>query len=112
MAQVLSVARSEDHDVASGLLQAPGRDVLTLAPGGQYSFSSGSSISTAEISGVAALLLSRDARLDAAHLQRLLQLASDSRDTSSGPNRSVNACRAMALLVTGADCGALTARTH
>lgn len=112
MAQVLSVARSEDHDVASGLLQAPGRDVLTLAPGGQYGFSSGSSISTAEISGVAALLLARDARLDAARLQRLLQDASDSRDTSSGPNRSVNACQAVASLVAGADCAALTARTH
>jgi len=107
---VLSVARSEDHDVAAGMLQAPGRDVLTLAPGGQYGFSSGTSISTAEISGVAALLLARDARLDATRLQRLLQDASDSRDTSSGPNRSVNACHAVALLVAGADCGALTAR--
>ena len=112
MAQVLSVARSEDHNVASGLLQAPGRDVLTLAPGGQYGFSSGSSISTAEISGVAALMLSRDARLDAARLQHLLQDASDSRDTSSGPNRSVNACHAVASLVTGADCGALSAGMH
>ncbi len=112
IAQVLSVARSEDRDVAAGMLQAPGRDVLTLVPGGQYGFSSGSSISTAEISGVAALLLSRDARLDAAHLQRLLQDASDSRDTSSGPNRSVNACHAVASLMAGADCGALTAQTH
>ena len=112
MTQVLSVARSEDHDVAADLLQAPGRDVLTLAPGGQYGFSSGSSISTAEISGVAALLLSRDAHLDAARLQQLLQKTSDSRDTSSGPNRSVNACHAVALLVAGADCGALTARAH
>lgn len=112
MASVLSVARSEDHDVAAGLLQAPGRDVLTLAPGGQYGFSSGSSISTAEIAGVAALLLSRDAHLDAVRLQQLLQDASDSRDTSSGPSRSVNACHAVALLVAGADCGALTARTR
>lgn len=112
VAQVLSVARSEDHDVAANTLQAPGRDVLTLAPGGQYGFSSGSSISTAEISGVAALLLSRDARLDAARLQRLLQESSDSRDTSSGPNRSVNACQAVARLVAGADCMALTAQAH
>jgi len=112
LAQVLSVARSEDHDVAVSTLQAPGRDVLTLAPGGQYGFSSGSSISTAEISGVAALLLSRDSRLDAARLHQLLQDASDSRDTSSGPSRSVNACHAVAQLVAGADCGALTVQVH
>jgi len=112
LAQVLSVARSEDHDVAASVLQAPGRDVLTLAPGGQYGFSSGSSISTAEIAGVAALLLSRDSRLDAARLHQLLQDASDSRDTSSGPNRSVNACHAVAQLVAGADCGALTVQVH
>jgi subtilisin family serine protease len=112
LSQVLSVARSEDHNVSAGLLQAPGRDVLTLAPGGHYGFSSGSSISTAEISGVAALLLSRDARLDATRLHHLLDEASDSRDTTSGPNRSVNACQALARVVTGADCGALTAQAH
>jgi subtilisin family serine protease len=112
LAQVLSVARSEDHDVVATTLQAPGHDVLTLAPGGEYGFSSGSSIATAEIAGIAALLLSRDPRLDTASLHRLLQEASDSRDTESGPNRSVNACRAVARVVAGADCGEVTAKAH
>jgi len=106
VAQVLGVARSEDHDAPSGVLQAPGRDVMTLAPGGHYDFSSGSSIATGEITGIAALMLSRDATLTAANLHRLLDLASDSRDTAAGPDRSVNACQALAKLVSGADCAA------
>ena len=110
LTQVLGVARSEDRDVAANLLQAPGRDVLTLAPGGHYDFSSGSSISTGEITGIAALLLARNARLDTNHLYRLLDAASDSRDTTSGPSRAVNACHAVASLVPGANCEAFAAR--
>ncbi|MGB8692272.1 MAG: S8 family serine peptidase [Steroidobacteraceae bacterium] len=110
LTQVLGVARSEDRNVAANLLQAPGRDVLTLAPGGEYDFSSGSSISTGEISGIAALLLARNARLDTSHLHHLLDTASDSRDTASGPSRAVNACQAVASLVPGANCEAMAAR--
>jgi subtilisin family serine protease len=43
---VLGVARSEDAAVPAGVLQAPGREVLTLAPGGRYDFFSVSSIAT------------------------------------------------------------------
>ena len=108
--QMLGVARSEDRSVAANLLQAPGRDVLTLAPGGHYDFSSGSSISTGEITGITALLLARNARLDTTRLHRLLDAASDSRDTTTGPNRAVNACQAVASLVPGARCEAMAAR--
>ena len=38
---------------------APGVNILTLAPGGKYKLATGTSISTAHVSGVAALLLSR-----------------------------------------------------
>lgn len=57
---------------APGALVAPGRDVLTLAPGGRYDFTSGSSIAAAHASGVAALLLSIDPHLDGTTVQRLL----------------------------------------
>jgi subtilisin family serine protease len=110
LAQILGAARSEDRVVVAGVLQAPGHDVLTLAPGGEYGFSSGSSISTAEITGITALLLSRDPHLDTAHLHRLLTETSDSRNTAAGPNRSVNACHAVARLVAGADCAEATAK--
>lgn len=51
---------------------APGQDVLTLQPGGSYDYASGSSIAAAHVSGVAALLLSADPRLDPARLRTLL----------------------------------------
>ncbi len=38
-------------------LLAPGRDVLTLVPGGHYDFASGSSLAAAEVSGIVALML-------------------------------------------------------
>lgn len=53
---------------ATQVLAAPGRDVLTLQPGGRYDYSSGSSIAAAHVSGVVALLLSADPRLNRATL--------------------------------------------
>lgn len=38
LSHVLDVARSEDRSTVLGVLQAPGREVLTLAPGGRYDF--------------------------------------------------------------------------
>ena len=40
-----------------GVIAAPGRDVLTLRPGGRYDFAQGSSIAAAHVSGAMALLL-------------------------------------------------------
>lgn len=54
-------------------VQAPGRDVLTLQPGGGYDFSSGSSMAAAQVSGVVALLLAAQPDLDGAAIERLLQ---------------------------------------
>ena len=54
------------------MLAAPGRDVLTLQPGGTYDYASGSSIAAAHVSGVAALLLAVDPRLDSDRLRQLL----------------------------------------
>ncbi|HLQ12692.1 MAG TPA: S8 family serine peptidase [Steroidobacteraceae bacterium] len=101
---VLGVARSEDTSVPAGVLQAPGREVLSLAPGGGYDFFSGSSIATGEITGIAALLLARNSGLDASQMHRILEAASETRATPAGETRSVNACRAVASLGRGADC--------
>lgn len=56
----------------AGVLPAPGRDVLTLAPGARYDYASGSSLAAAHATGVAALLLAAEPGLDAARLQALL----------------------------------------
>ena len=74
---VLNVGRSEDRVAAGTVLQAPGREVLTLAPGGRYDFFSGSSISTGEISGITALMLALRSNLDAGQAQALLRQATD-----------------------------------
>jgi subtilisin family serine protease len=55
-----------------GVLPAPGRDVLTLVPGGRYDYASGSSLAAAHATGVAALLLAADPGLDTDRLHRLL----------------------------------------
>ncbi len=42
---------------------APGVNVLTIAPGGKYNIASGTSLSTAHVSGIVALLLSKQKHL-------------------------------------------------
>lgn len=69
---VLAVAAVEDGSAAPGVLAAPGKRVLTLAPGGGYDYASGSSMAAAHVSGVAALLRALDPKLDGAALQGLL----------------------------------------
>ena len=47
-------------------------DVLVAAPNGSYRMQSGTSFAAAQVSGIAALLLERNPRLDAASIRRIL----------------------------------------
>ncbi len=111
MKGVIAVARSghpAPSRAAAGALFAPGTHVLTLRPGGGYDFEDGSSMSAAQVSGVAALLLSLRPKLAGAQLRTLLRDASTSStpaDTRAGP--VVNACRAILALGEPIDCSAL-----
>ncbi|TKC92285.1 serine protease [Trinickia terrae] len=78
---------------AASVIQAPGRDVLTLTPGGRYDFQSGSSFSTAYVSGIVALLLAVDPQLDAGKVYAALK-AGIGEGAASG-TRTVNACGAL-----------------
>jgi hypothetical protein len=78
-------------------LAAPGRDILTLVPGGHYDFASGSSLATAEVTGVVALLLAAHPHLSGAEVRALLERSSTRIDTPAGPIVSINACTALAL---------------
>ena len=69
---VIGVGSSE-HDRGNTTLTAPGTHVLTLLPGAQYDFESGTSVAAAEISGVLALLLSANRRLSAESMVALLK---------------------------------------
>ena len=83
------------------VVRAPGRNVLSLTPGGHYDFFTGTSFSTAFISGVAALLLSVDPRLDADRIYAVLKSSAHG-DAEHG---TVDACDALSA-VSGITCGA------
>jgi hypothetical protein len=54
-------------------LAAPGVSILEPAPSGGYQITTGTSVAAAHVSGVAALLLERSPKLDAARLRDILQ---------------------------------------
>jgi len=51
---------------------APGVDILVATPDGGYQTTSGTSVAAAEVSGVAALMIERDRKLDPAAVRQLL----------------------------------------
>jgi subtilisin family serine protease len=98
---VIAVVNADTPAVAAPVaalrLAAPGLEVLTLAPGGHYDYASGVSMSTALVSGVAALLLehvSASAQRIAfvARLPELLQQTGDAREQH---HPEINAARAL-----------------
>jgi len=106
---VIEVASAGKQSAVASALYAPGREILTLLPGGHYDFASGDSMATAEISGVVALLLAKKAGLSAEDAYRLL------RDTSAHPGGGdagggvlVDACAAMVSLVGHGYCNPTT----
>jgi hypothetical protein len=86
------------------LIYAPGNDVLTLTPAGGYGFGSGSSLATAHVSGVVALLRSRDPRLRSDQVRHLLTAATQRVSTALGELRSINACAALAEMLAEGPC--------
>jgi subtilisin family serine protease len=72
IANVIPVDAVESHPAMPGAIRAPGSDVLSLAPQDHYDFYSGSSLATAEITGVIALLRAKQSHLSATQAQALL----------------------------------------
>jgi subtilisin family serine protease len=102
-AGIIEVASDETHSPSAAVLYAPGREILTLLPGGHYDFASGASIATAQVSGVVALMVAKNPSLSAGAAYRLL------RDTSVAMSadaavRGVDACAAMVTLVRQGSC--------
>jgi subtilisin family serine protease len=104
----MPVAEAEDLQVtengAARILRAPARDILTLVPDGHYDFASGNSMATAQISGVAALLLARNPKLGVDRVRELLVQSTEKHFTTRGPFYSVNACSALAQVVRSVSC--------
>jgi hypothetical protein len=104
---VLPVAEAESAQLAGAdVLRAPARDIVTLVPNGHYDFASGSSLATAQISGVVALLLAKNQKLGVDRIHALLTQSTEKHDTTRGPFLSVNACAALVMMMNGAACAA------
>jgi hypothetical protein len=106
---VIEVASAETPSRLDTALSAPGRDILTLMPGGRYDFATGDSIATAEVSGVVALLLAARHALTADAAYKLLQSTSTrpgkgSPDVAVAASGAVDACAAMTALLGRGTC--------
>ncbi len=101
---VIEVGSEESRSSVSTVLYAPGREILTLLPGGHYDFASGVSIATAQVSGVVALMLAKDPGLSAAAAYGLLRDTSSSLTVAEGNAAGVDACAAVAALTHQGSC--------
>ncbi|MDE2051555.1 MAG: S8 family serine peptidase, partial [Gammaproteobacteria bacterium] len=101
---VLGVQSAEDASARSRHLLAPGHGILTLVPGGRYDFASGSSLATAEVTGIVALLLADGRRMPGARVEQILARSSRRLTTPAGVLTSVNACAAVADALAVANC--------
>jgi hypothetical protein len=104
VAHVIAVDMAEQAAPARDALRAPGRDVLTLAPDGHYDFATGSSLATANVSGIVALMRAREPRMTAADARTLL--ARSTHDVAGAPRaiESINACAALSALLMMGHC--------
>ena len=101
---IIEVASAETHSAIANALYAPGREILTLLPGGHYDFASGTSIATAQVSGVVALMLAKNPELSAAAAYQLLRDTSSSSKAEDGSVRGVDACAAVVTLARQGSC--------
>ena len=103
IAAVIAVDETENENGDASVMRAPGREVISLAPDGHYDFYSGSSLATAEVTGLVALLRSERRHLSAQQAQLLL---TDSAVEGTAQGSIPNACVALATLMHRADCRA------
>ena len=100
---VIPVDMSEAVKVRDGVLRAPGREVVTLVPGGSYDFVTGPSLATAHVSGAVALLVARNRGIDREAVYGLLS-RSELREAEARGTSPINACVALASLLGRASC--------
>ena len=87
-----------DADRLGAILGAPGDEILVPVPGGGFDYASGSSLSAAQVSGVAALLMAKRPGL---HRDEIHDLLAGSRNALDA---NVNACRALSSLLDQLGC--------
>jgi subtilisin family serine protease len=103
-AGVIEVASTETPSPDGSVLYAPGREILTLLPGGHYDFASGASIATAQVSGVVALMLAKNPALSETSAFHLLRDTSSLLKAVDGSVKGIDACAAVVTLVKQGSC--------
>ena len=98
IAGVIVVDKNGRDDAVQIPIKAPGDDILVPVPAGGYDYASGTSLSAAQVSGIAALLVAQQPDLTGKQISDLLVA---SRPTI---NQSVNACRSLAELLQRSGC--------
>jgi subtilisin family serine protease len=101
---VIGVANT-DRELSGATLSAPATHVLTLRPGGEYDFESGTSVAAAEMTGVVALLLSANNRLTGDSIVSLLK------STQSSPTQQASIDVGAALVKVQAERAGRLARS-
>lgn len=91
---------------APDALSAPGNQVLSARPHGDYDFYTGSSFSAAQISGLSALIRQRKPHLSGQIVKELIATTAQ-----PGERHLANACRALARVVADGSCGPSHAAT-
>jgi thermitase len=82
---VVAVTSSDFSDILSGFdnignwidITAPGEDIISTMPGGDYEFESGTSMATAFVAGAAAMVWSRNPGLQPDDIERILERSAD-----------------------------------
>lgn len=100
---VLPVAMAEGAVDVSVALRAPGKEILTLVPGGGYDFETGSSLAAGSVSGIVALLRARR-NVTAAEARALLAGSMRPAGATGGTLRSIDACAALTTLIGSGEC--------
>ena len=107
-------ASGSEHPLPPGALTAPAEHVLTLRPGAQYDFESGTSVAAAELTGVIALLMSASStRLATNTIVSLLSEAAAGAASVAAEPPAVDVTAALARLDARQHRGAVAVRaTH
>ena len=107
---VITAAASE-QPLPAGALGAPAQHVMTLRPGGEYDFASGTSVAAAEITGVIALLMSAaSGHLGSAEALALMRGGGHNDSAALPANAAVDVNAALARLDAGQNRTAVAAR--
>jgi hypothetical protein len=102
---VIAVTNQDTPTAAAGQpVKAPGNQVLSTKPAQGYDFYSGSSLATAHVAGLAALIRQRKPHLPGNVVKELIV------NTAAPESHAANACRAMARVVESGECNEQAAR--